>query len=1058
MPAASLADFARSYDRDLLKSRCADAERMRERLRELFPRESLAALPLEKYAIGLGEGTLCYEYEFGSSAIGSIKGGSAFKYLVFFNKAKGVWKSTLREEPDPQKAWELLRADLVRAMDYAEQGRWSELDALPVAGYVPALRGKMAHVFFPEEVLPIFAFGHLQYFLGQLGVEFKYTRGVYASAANRRLLEELRRIPELSGWTTSEMAYLLYEWSPPPSKKADQSFEDFLETYDRTAFEMQLAEAETQRQRILALYPLNKLPDLTLEDYVGGNEVSEDNLAPLLARGSSALGGDIRGVGGNAVGIVQLKGTGLYRSTLRETGEAAEDWHKLRSALVECCELAARGEWEAIDKVSPASWIPALRTKLLHVYFPDDVLPMFLGPELGWYLDKFGIDEKPGPGKYAATPNRRLLDHLRTISALDGWSTLEMVMALRAWSPMTKREPKLLKVAPGENARHWQECLKRRMIILGWGQTGDLGSVKNVAGVREKLEATGIYDSKASLTKKTREIWDFVSAKPGDLIAANNGIDEILAVGKVTEPGYEFLEPGLDGAEDYRHALHVEWDLTLARSIPAQGDWRFVTVQEITGELKRLILDEAPTAEHSPQPSIPSMPLPPLNRILYGPPGTGKTYNVVREAARIVTGDQSLDDNAAKEEFDTALKSGRIRLATFHQSFSYEDFIEGIRPAMDEDTGSARFEVRDGIFKTMALEALGACLERLSNGDFDSRWDRLLEAIAEEGSVEIKGLKGVVWTLTETKNGNLEATNPTTGSKLTCGRAALSEVWHKLAPQNQINSSDASRALKRGAHTGVIAAVYNHLMSMDQSAIGNLPRREDPVAAARDYLAHGEHSGWRLGSARPPYVLLIDEINRGNISRIFGELITLIEDDKRHGNENALSTVLPVSQDVFSVPPNLFLLGTMNTADKSLALLDVALRRRFDFTELPPDFSLCTGLTEAMRDVLNELNERLEKRKDRDHRIGHAFFMNASSGAEFNHAFRRKVIPLLQEYFFNDIDGARYVLGEDELDDGQGFLRRIAGESRPQRNRWRWFTDVEPDMDCWARLEANLGA
>jgi 5-methylcytosine-specific restriction enzyme B len=146
----------------------------------------------------------------------------------------------------------------------------------------------------------------------------------------------------------------------------------------------------------------------------------------------------------------------------------------------------------------------------------------------------------------------------------------------------------------------------------------------------------------------------------------------------------------------------------------------------------------------------------------------------------------------------------------------------------------------------------------------------------------------------------------------------------------------------------------------------------------------------------------------------------------------------------------------MNTADKSLALLDVALRRRFDFTELPPDFSLCQGLTPAMKEVLLALNDRLEKRKDRDHRIGHAFFIGVTTVDEFNEAFKRKVVPLLQEYFFNDIEGARYVLGEDEKDNDGGFLRRLDGDSRHQRNRWRWFTDVEPTMDCWARLEMTL--
>jgi 5-methylcytosine-specific restriction enzyme B len=866
MPAVSLADFARTFDRTSFRPRLQEAETHRQRLRELFPREQLADLPLEKYAIGLGQGTLCYEYEFGSRVIGSVAGGSAGKFLVFFNKAKGVWKSTLREEPDAHKAWELLRADLVRALDLAEAGRWDEIDALPVAGFTPSLRGKMSHVFFPDKVVPIFSFALLQHFLRELGIIFKYTKGVYATAANQRLLQELRRIPELDDWSTSELAYLLHEWSPPPAKKRALSFEDFIESFDRDKLEPQLQEAEKQRQHILQAYPLESLGALSMERYAGGNEVSKDNLAPLLARGSSAIGGNIRGVGGNAVGIMQLKGTGLYRSTLREAGDAADDWLKLRAALIKCCELAQQGDWAGIDTVSPANWIPALRTKLLHVYFPDEVLPMFLGPELSYYLDQLGIDEKSAPGKYAAVPNRRLLEHLRSLPTLQDWSTLEMVMALREWSPASVPEP-----------------------------------------------------------------------------------------------------------------------------------------------------EEKP-------PTTPVMPPAALNRILYGPPGTGKTYNVIREAARIVTGDHSLDDAAARHAFDEALKSGRIRLATFHQSFSYEDFIEGIRPAMDEESGTARFEVRDGLFKKMALEALFACLEPVEDN-----------------------AQGV--------------TDPALARELRRPRAGTitRRIWD-LADQLQNRQAVLKAALEEGINISTAATQWVGWKATQKAMQSNTTSfdADGARAQAQSYLTLAENSGWRMSDSRPPYVLIIDEINRGNISRIFGELITLIEEDKRHSADNALSVVLPVSGEVFSVPPNLHLLGTMNTADKSLALLDVALRRRFDFTELPPDFSLCQGLTPAMKEVLLALNDRLEKRKDRDHRIGHAFFIGVTTVDEFNEAFKRKVVPLLQEYFFNDIEGARYVLGEDEKDNDGGFLRRLDGDSRHQRNRWRWFTDVEPTMDCWARLEMTL--
>ena len=216
-------------------------------------------------------------------------------------------------------------------------------------------------------------------------------------------------------------------------------------------------------------------------------------------------------------------------------------------------------------------------------------------------------------------------------------------------------------------------------------------------------------------------------------------------------------------------------------------------------------------------------------------------------------------------------------------------------------------------------------------------------------------------------------------------------------------------------------------------------------------------------------MLIVDEINRGNISKILGELITLLEDDKRLGRENELTVTLPYSRESFGLPSNLYLIGTMNTADKSLALLDVALRRRFEFEELAPNFGVC-GLAPEMRTVLEELNRRITLRKDRDHRIGHAFFMGVGSDVDtFNAAFHRKIMPLLQEYFFNDWKAfgtlsARKTGNRDLSCRLRGRERRAraingSGTTTPARSRsmlWApWLRTMVLRAPEWGRVDAS---
>lgn len=377
-----------------------------------------------------------------------------------------------------------------------------------------------------------------------------------------------------------------------------------------------------------------------------------------------------------------------------------------------------------------------------------------------------------------------------------------------------------------------------------------------------------------------------------------------------------------------------------------------------------------------------------LNQILFGSPGTGKTFNTINKALEIIDSDfyqQNREDREAlKERFEEYKKSGQIEFITFHQSFSYEEFVEGIKANTTDNEIS--YDVEDGIFK------------------------RLCELAIQKNHIKL-----------DLANINFEDFLKE-NQKFETKEKAVFEIISIDEKVKVRNSQNREYSLSR-------KSILSYLEKQDfDNTRGHFSYQ--PVIAK--YIFDNIEKQLLENNTNKNFVLIIDEINRGNISKIFGELITLIEPSKRIGADEEIRLKLPYSQELFGVPSNLYIIGTMNTADRSIALMDTALRRRFHFEEMMPNSSLLENLVVdgiKIDNLLEVINKRVEYLYDRDHTIGHAYFMSLENletkedkKAELENIFRNKIIPLLQEYFYDDWEKVRLVLGD-------GFVEKIEVKS-----------------------------
>jgi 5-methylcytosine-specific restriction enzyme B len=474
----------------------------------------------------------------------------------------------------------------------------------------------------------------------------------------------------------------------------------------------------------------------------------------------------------------------------------------------------------------------------------------------------------------------------------------------------------------------------------------------------------------------------------------------------------------------------------------------------------------------------------PLNQILYGPPGTGKTYRSIEEALRILDPAflrAHLQDRVAqKGRFDELVRTEAVSFVTFHQSFSYEDFVEGIRAVPDEETKALRFDIVDGIFKTICESAdvqvtksaeapptlEGRTIWKMSLGNSQTELDIYEECIANGyallgygSQIDFTGSKSVqdVQARYKANGQQFDASDYSVTSvhmflaKVKVGDLmvvtdgnfkfrAIGQVTgeYEYVPHMETEGYAQRRKVK-WLRVFEPSLPYSMVMdkqfvqrtlyelkpgSLDQAKLAALLASSVPVVA-----------GKAVQAAQQPKVLIIDEINRGNVSRIFGELITLLEEPKRKGKPEALEVRLPYSKQRFSVPQNVYLIGTMNTADRSLTGLDIALRRRFSFVEVGPQPELLDSIVIediGVGDLLRAMNARIEVLLDRNHCIGHSYFLPLRSDPSLPRLaaiFQREILPLLEEYFFDDWGRIRWVLNDHRKPGAQHRFVKPAGLS-----------------------------